>query len=77
MIDFGFDAFHDARVENILGGNREDEGLEGFGSGFESERLVNRGESALRLDGDVEIHACSFIGLLVCHIIIGVALLVG
>ena len=46
---------------------REDNGLKGFGSCFEAEGFVDRGESLLRLDGDVEVNAGGFVILFVCH----------
>jgi hypothetical protein len=47
-------------------GRMEDNGLKGFGSCFEAEGFVDRGESLLRLDGDIEVSG-RFVILFVCH----------
>jgi hypothetical protein len=67
LIEFGFDPFHHVGMQDILGRDGEDNGLKGFGSCFEAEGFVDRGESLLRLDGDVEVNAGGFVILFVCH----------
>jgi hypothetical protein len=41
LVELGFQSFHDAGINDILGGNGKNKGLEGLGFGFETESLVN------------------------------------
>ena len=56
-------------MNDILGGNGEDECFEGFGSGFEAERLVKRGEPPLRFGSDIEIEASSLDVMFMGHVV--------
>ena len=57
LVELGFQSFHDAGINDILGGNGKNKGLESFGFRFKTESLVNGGKSQVSLGGDVEVNA--------------------
>jgi len=54
VVELAFDSFEGVRVNLVLCGYAIEDGLEGFGFGFETESVVNRCETNLCFVGDVE-----------------------
>ena len=48
LIELGFIGVHHVGMQDILGRDGEDNGLKGFGSRFEAEGFVDRGESLVK-----------------------------
>jgi hypothetical protein len=67
LVELGFEAQKNLRIDFVLDRHREEDRLERRRLRFEAERFVERGEARLRLGCavHVELHSWSFLG--VCH----------